>query len=413
VSEQWSISADWIVPVDAPPVRRGVLRMRDGVIEAVGAAEAVAPAPRHEALGAVAVLPGLINAHCHLELTGLRGRLPRNRPMVQWLFAMLEERRKGLDFVGGARRGAAELLAGGCTTVGDISHDNGVWRVLKPLEIRKVCFAEVLGIGPLAVGAMARLDASLDGIEPDERLRFGISPHAPYSTAESVYRKAIDLARSRGMRVTTHLAETPEERRFLQKGDGPLFRFLARLGLINLSVSAPGASPVAYAGRLGLLEEATILAHVHDADDADLDRLADGAADVAYCPGSAAFFARTGHRYDEMLGRGINVCLGTDSLASNDALDMLAEVRAVRAEGKVTAEAALRMGTVNGAHALGLADTVGALAAGLAADWIAVPCPAEVADPVEAVLTGAQPVTRVVIAARDVLPAGSALLVGR
>ncbi len=405
MSDAWSISADWIIPAGDPPLRRGVLRMRDGVIEAVGTAETVAPAARHEPLGAVAVLPGLVNAHCHLELTGLRGRLPRERPMPQWLFAMLNERRKGIDFAGGARRGAAELLAGGCTTVGDISHDNGAWRVLKPLPIRKVCFAEVIGIGPLAAGAMGRLQESLEGIEPDERLSFGISPHAPYSTAENVYRRAVDLARKRGMRVTTHLAESPAERRFLQKGDGPLFRFLARLGLINLSVTAPGESPVTYAGRLGLLAAGTILAHVHDADDADLDLLAGGEADVAYCPGSAAFFARPGHRYDEMLGAGINVCLGTDSLASNDALNMLGELRTVHAEGKVTAETTLRMGTVNGARALGMADTVGALAPGLAADWIAVPCPAESADPVDAVLAGNQPVTRTVIAGEDVLPA--------
>ncbi len=406
MSGSWSISADWVVPVSSPAIRNGVVRMRDGLIEAVGPAGEIPPAEYHEALGSVAVLPGFINAHCHLELTDLRGRLPSRRPMPQWLFALIMQHRRGIDFAGGARRGAAELLASGCTAVGDVCHDNAVWPALVDSPLWKVCYAEVTGIGPKVDGAIDRLVASLAGCvddpDPTGKLRFGVSPHAPYSTDESVYRQAIELAQSRDLPVSTHLAETIDEAAFLKDCSGPLFEFLARLGLINQSVRAPGLTPVGYAASLGLLEMATVLAHVHYVTDAELDLLAGGRAHVAYCPRSTAFFGRSGHRYAEMLDRGVNVCLGTDSLASNASLDMLAEMRTIWADGRVSAETVIRMATLNGARALGLADRIGALAAGLAADWVALPCPGDCSDPSEAVLAIAEPAGRVVIAGRDV-----------
>lgn len=400
----WSVSADWIVPVAGPPVRDAVLRMRKGRIEAVGPSAEVLPAKHHESLGAAVVLPGLVNAHTHLELTDLRGRLPRGRPFTEWLLALLTERRRGIDFAGGTRRGARELLAGGCTTLGDISHDNGAWPVLKRSPQRKLCFAEVIGIGPLAVGAVPRLLKCLAHIEPDERLDFGVSPHAPYSTAERVYRLVVALARRRSMPITTHLAETPEENVFLRTGKGRFSHFLAQMGLIDRSAPVHNTTAIGLAERVGLLDLPAVLAHVHYVNDADLDLLAAGRASVVYCPRSSAFFGRSGHRYPEMLARGINVSVGTDSLASNDSLDMLAELRVVRAEDKLPGQAIIRMGTAAGARALGLAERIGTLAPTMSADWIAVPLSAETADPVEAVLTGTQQVSRVVIAGQDVTP---------
>lgn len=398
----WSVAARWVFPVAGPAIRDGVLRMRGGRIEAVGPRGQIAPAERHEELGAVAILPGLVNAHCHLELTGLRGRLPRRRPMAQWLFALMRAR-GGLDFAADAAAGARELLRSGCTTVGDISHDNGVWPALKTLPLRKVCFAEVLGIGPLAAGGMARLRKSLAGVEPGERLRFGVSPHAPYSTSERLYRQAVAVARREGMPLTTHLAETADERTFLLKGTGKLFDFLARMGMIGQSVAVHGAGPMEFARRVGLLDAAALLAHVNCIDDAELEALAASSAAVAYCPRSSDFFGRSGHRYAEMLDRGINVCLGTDSLASNDSLDMLAEMRRVWADGRVSAETVLSMATLNGAAALGLGGQIGSLEAGKAADWIALSLPPRAGRHVLAKLLDSQSaVVRVVIAGQDV-----------
>ncbi len=395
----WSISAEWIVRGDAPAVRRGVLRGRGGRIETVGPRGEVEPAAEHRSLGRAVVLPGLINAHTHLELTPLRGKLPARRPLAQWLFGVARKRPRGPEArAAGIRDGAVEALAAGTTTLADTCHDNFAWRVLKPSPLRKVCFAEVMGIGPLAPGAKAKLEAQLADLEPDRRLRFGIAPHAPYSVTPELYRDALAIARRRGWPVSTHLAETESERQFLRSGGGKLFEFLARLGLYDSSVEIAGAKPVVLAERLGLLEAGTLLGHCNYIDDEELELLAGSSASVAYCPRSAAFFGHTGHRYPEMLSAGVNVCLGTDSLASNTTLSILDEMRRLRRDARTSNAAILAMGTVNGARALGMDAEVGTLNAGKLADLAVVPLGDDAgAEPVEAVLTGEQTVAATMI----------------
>ena len=139
------------------------------------------------------ILPGLVNAHTHLELSHLRGKLPRRASMPRWLLALLRHRGSGDDRRKAVAAGAAEAIATGTTTLADISHDNSAWPVLRETPLRKVCFAEVLGVGPLARSAAARLARSLENLPPcDDRLMLGISPHAPYSTSPELYRHAMD-----------------------------------------------------------------------------------------------------------------------------------------------------------------------------------------------------------------------------
>ena len=370
--QSWSVSADWIVPVSAPPIRLGCMRGTGGRIDAVGPASEVKRAGNHIDLPGHAILPGFVNAHCHLELSGLRGKLPQNAPMPRWLLALIRNRPNASQQRQAVADGVTELLSTGTTTVGDISYNNAAAGVLAALPIRAMAFAEVTGIGPLAVGAMARLLERLKDPPQGPLLRTGISPHAPYSTAPSVYRRAVRLARRRGWPITTHLAETPGERDFLLHGGGGLLEVLAALGLTGSSLPAPGCGSIELARRLGLLEADCILAHVNYIADAELAMLAAGRASVAYCPRSSEFFGRSGHRYAEMLSAGVNVAIGTDSLASNWSLDMLAEMRAIRRQGGLDDASILRMATINGAAALGLAGQVGSLEAPKRADWTAV-----------------------------------------
>jgi len=150
VPDGWSISAEWIVPVASRPIRRGVLRGRGAVIEQVGPAGEVAPAKKHADLGRVAVLPGLVNAHTHLELTHLRGKLPQQRPMTQWLSVLIRQRPSPARQRQSVAGGVAEALATGTTTVADISFNHRSAAALAKTPIRAVAFAEVTGIGPLA-----------------------------------------------------------------------------------------------------------------------------------------------------------------------------------------------------------------------------------------------------------------------
>jgi len=401
-SETWSVSAEWIIPAQGSPIHRGLMQGRGVAIEFVGPASQAPSAQQHRWLGNAAILPGLVNAHTHLELTCLRGQLPERRPMAQWLFAMLHKRPGGRKLDASVAEGAAEALATGTTALSDICHNNSAWRTLKKSPLRKLCFAEVLGIGSMARRAMGKLKKNLRGIKGDEHLRFGVAPHAPYSTSEEVYRQAIALARERQWPVATHLAESEAERQFLLRGTGKFFDFLAYMGLIDLSVAVHNCTPLAFARRVGLLEGPCILAHVNYIDDDEFKVLAGSGASVAYCPRSNDFFARSGHRYAEMLTAGINVALGTDSLASNSSLDMLEEMRRVRLDGKVDNPTILRMATLNGAKALGWDDRIGSLVPGKQADWIAVELPDEAAHPLEAILTSKARVIETVIAGKTV-----------
>jgi len=398
----WSISAEWIVPGLGRPIRNGVMRARGGRIEAIGPLSEVPPTRRHRDLGEVAVLPGLINAHTHLELTHLKNKLPRRRPMPQWLFAVARRLPTGSAQDASVADGAEQSVEAGTTALADICHNHRAHHVLKVKPLRKLCLAELVGIGPLARGAMARLHSRLKGLRATARLRFGIAPHAPYSTSEELFRQAGELARKRNWPVATHLAETDIERQFLLRGSGRFFEFLARLGMIDSSVNTHRCKPVEFARRVGLFEGPCILAHVNYIDDEEMKILTSSGASVVYCPRSSDFFGRKGHRYPEMLAAGINVALGTDSLASNDSLSVLDEMRRVRRDARVGNDAILRMATLNGAAALGWDEQIGNLAPGKQADWIALELPRETHDPLETILTSPAEVRETVIAGKTV-----------
>jgi len=376
------------------------MRGRGAVIEAVGPESAVGPAPNHRELGELALLPGLVNAHTHLELTHLRGRLPARRPMPQWLYALKTHWPAVADTGGAVADGAAEALKTGTTALGDVCHDNRAWRVIKQTALRSVCYAEIMGIGPLAEGAFERLGKHIRGCRATTRLRFGLCPHSPYTTGEEVYRQTVALARRRRWPLATHLAETEGERQLLLHGSGKLLDFLLHMGLMNSSVQIPGCTPVDFAQRVGMFDGPATLLHCNFIDDRELKLLAKTSSSVVCCPGSNDFFGRSGHRYAEMLDAGINVAVGTDSLASNASLDMLAELQRLRAEGKVDNQTILKMGTMNGARALGCDDAIGTLEPGKQADWIAVRVPPDTSSPLEDILTGKARVVEVHVAGK-------------
>jgi len=399
---EWSISAEWILPGDGEPLRNAVMRGRGAVIEAVGELGRLAPTARHRDLGEVVVMPGLVNAHTQLELTGLAGRLPAGRPMPQWFFAMLRRRPTGPKQQAAVFDGVALALAAGTTALADTSHNHQSRTALAKTPIRKLCLAEVMGMGPTEAPAVERLAQRLVGSRQSARMKIGLAPHAPYSAGQSVYRRAVEIARSRNWPISTHLAQSEAERQYLLSGTGRFFKFLARMGLIDSSVPVHGVKPVEFARRAGLFDLRCILNHVNFIDDEELGILAGSGASVVYCPGASRFFGHAGHRYPEMIQAGINVAVGTDGLACNDSLSMLAEIRRLRQEGRVDNRTILRMATINGARAMGWDDKIGSLAPGKQADWIALPLPPDARDGLEAILTTESDVLQTVIAGRTV-----------
>ncbi len=326
--------------------------------------------------------PGFVNAHTHLDLSEI-GPRPHDPAggFVPWVEMVRAQRPATPDAIERAvQRGIALSLAGGVVAVGDILGAPGgrpttaALRTLADSPLRGVGFVEFFGIGTradAAIGMLGPLADELAGFNSRTggRFRAGLQPHAPNTVSLEVYRVCAHLAAARGLPVSTHLAETPEERRFIAEADGPQRAMLERLGIWDdreLAWIGRGRHPVEHlAPVLGGLDgpggHPFLLAHVNDADDAAIDTIADTGASVVYCPRASAYFGAPGafgpHRYREMLARGVNVCLGTDSIINLDTpgrISVLDDARLLFHRDGTPARELLAMMTTRGASALGL-----------------------------------------------------------
>lgn len=377
--------AEQVVPMRGEPLREAAVACRGEVIAQIGPAArmaAIYPDAVVDDLGRSILLPGLINAHCHLELSH-RTRGGQVGPFSDWIGEMADAARSAGPpaawVEAAARAGAVESLRAGVTCIGDIStHPHHSRQGIAPTSLRAVSYAELLGLGK----AQARLNAALaqaaDLPEPPGRIQPGLSPHAPYTVDEQGYRAALATAQRQGWPIATHLAESPEEAVFVSDAVGPFRDLWERLGQWSPEVAVgTGESPVHLASRIGLLgRPEVLLAHVNYVGDTDLALLSEGKASVVYCPQTHAWFGHPPHRMAEMLDRGINVCLGTDSRASSATLNLLDDLAIVRKNHPrdvVSTRSLWSLVTVRAARPLGLAGLVGQLAPGAYADMAAFP----------------------------------------
>ena len=391
-----------VAPMSAPPIRDGaVLVDGERVVRVADAATLARENPRAEQhdLGDALLLPGLVNAHTHLELSDMTA-VERRGSFAEWIMAVIRARQSmgamdGPAAAGAARQGAAESLAFGVTTVGDISKFADHTRpTLAASPLRVVSFGEVQAMAGrrelLGQRLATATDERWDGWADRNRLRVGVSPHAPYSVEPAGYRACLAWAERRGRPITTHLAETPDEATFLADHDGPLMQIWRALRDWRDDVPTFAGGPVRLAASLGLLDYPTLLAHVNYVDDAELDLLAGGRASVVWCPRTHAYFDHRPHRFREMLAwgaRGVNVCVGTDSRASSPDLNVADDLRLVRRQYRDVPAATLwEMVTTRAAAGLGVAGDVGSLATGGYADLVAFVDVGSDADPLEAAL---------------------------
>ncbi|MBI3909666.1 MAG: amidohydrolase family protein [Armatimonadetes bacterium] len=395
------LTAAWVLPVEGPPIREGAVVIEDGRLAWVGARSDVPSAfrrvPRRDFPRGL-LLPGLVNAHCHVQLIPISSGLCPGSEFVPWvrglIAAVAEWSSEEIDRT--TRAGLQEVAAAGITTV---AHVSAAPRLAPFLEspLRAVVFHEVLGFPEArAEGQLAVARAWLDGagrglVGQSGRVGIGIAAHAPYSVSASLLRGLVALARERDLPFSIHLAETREEATFLATGGGPFRDLLRERGGWDDAWSPPGMGPVAYAERLGLLDAHGLAVHLNYLEPGDLDRLRRGRLTACWCPGAHRWFGHPAHPAAAMLAAGIPLALGTDSLASNDALDLLREMRlAAATQPEVPPAAWLRAATLGGAEALGLAHEIGSLRPSKAADLTVVePFPEMEADPHRALLSEA------------------------
>jgi cytosine/adenosine deaminase-related metal-dependent hydrolase len=310
----------------------------------------------------VVLTPGLVDAHVHLDLGGARGTSPRGG-FGPWLRRIVRARSEldRAELEAAVRAGARALLETGTTALGDIDASGTSTRLAPELPQRAVIYMEVLDAwDPQRTRAALRRLRVHARVRPGARVRHGASPHAPY-TASAALLAGVERARA-GRPIAVHWAETPEEGRWLERGDGPLARWLP---------SSPRRPGLELLDEAGLLTPLTTLVHGNCPRASELELVARRKVSVVHCPGTHAYFARPPFPFWRYLGRGIPLALGTDSLASNTALDMRREMALCRrAFARLSPQVVFALATEGGARALGLAGA-GRLHAGAPADLVA------------------------------------------
>jgi 5-methylthioadenosine/S-adenosylhomocysteine deaminase len=359
-----TLSADWVVPVEGSPIRDGAVAIEDGLIAAVGPA---ADLGSDEHFGDAVILPGFVNAHSHLEYTMYAG-FGDGLSFAPWILIHIERKaRIGVSEMEAiARLGAVQCLQSGITTVADCSFSGAAATACADVGLRAIVYLEVFGrsadqlAGRFAENR-ARIEDSLS-----ERVRLGISPHAPYTCSPELYAACLKL----GLPLATHLNESADELQWLSEGRGPWEPLAGELP------PPLGESGIRALARHGLLSSRVTAAHCVKVDAEEIALLAEHDVAVVHCPRSNAFLGCGTAPLASLRAAGVRVGLGTDSPASTPSFDMFDEIRAAilaaRAREErpdaLTAADALELATLGAARALGLADEVGSIVPGKQAD---------------------------------------------
>jgi cytosine/adenosine deaminase-related metal-dependent hydrolase len=395
--------SSWVLPICRPPLQDGWVALTQGRIVACGSGEAP-PTIRTVDLGRVAIMPGLVNAHTHLELSWLRGRVPpskrgegdgarANAEMVGWVRRMLAARRTAtVDDPVGVAAGIAEARGAGTALVGDVTNTLATAPALSAARMSAVIFYELIGFNTadpdrMAADAMRRATA----VEK-ETVRGTIAPHAPYSVSPALFRAIAREVAERGAVTTVHVGESPEEMAFLRDGSGSWRQLLEELGAWTPAWSPPCCGPIEYLDRLGVLTERTLLVHATQLHDEELARAAGRGATIVTCPRSNAWIGVGRPPIERFYASGARVAVGTDSLASVGDLNVFSELAALRRLApSIPASELLDSATRAGADALGFGGQVGALAPGARAEIIAVDVPDGISDVEEYLVGGIVP----------------------
>ena len=380
--------AAWVLPIAGPPIRGGVVAVDGELIAAVGPHGGGAV----EDLGGVAILPGVVNAHTHLELSWMRGRVPPNASMPAWAASLMALRRtvspEPAEPIADAIR---EARRAGTSLVGDVTNTFATYEPLLDSELSAALFRELLGFSAADPDAVVRVaQDQIAALTPVAWLRPSLAPHAPYSVSPALMRA---IGRGNGDRpLSIHLGESAQEVQFLRDGTGEWRALLERLGVWNAAWTPPACGPVDYLDGFGLVNERLIAVHGVQFTDGELARLAAAAATVVTCPRSNRWTGAGAPPIERFYASGARVAIGTDSLASVADLNLFAELAEVRrlAPG-VPASRILASATLAGAQALGFASELGSIEPGKRADLLAVRLPAGCSDVEEYLLGGIEP----------------------
>jgi 5-methylthioadenosine/S-adenosylhomocysteine deaminase len=377
--------ATWVLPVALEPIRDGAVMVgTDGRIAAVGPSAAIEPPEGAEIveLGEAALLPGLVNVHAHPELSLFRGALEDLR-FRDWILRLVGTKRVAMtedDYLVAARWTMVEAIRSGMTTLAGTESSAAGAVAMREAGMRGVLYREVFGPDPAQVDeSMADLRAAVDLLRRDETelVRIGVSPHAPYTVSDRLFRAVAEYSLAEDLPMALHASESQAERDLVERGAGD---FAPGLQARGIDTPVRGRTTIEMLDRLGVLDARPLLIHCVTLDAEDILRIAEAGCAVAHCPVANAKLGHGIAPYSALLDAGVRVGLGTDSVGSNNRLDLLEEARiaSVVHRGQLSSHDILspadllRLCTLDGAAALGIEDRVGTLEPGKDADLCAV-----------------------------------------
>ncbi len=380
--------ADWVLPIVSGPIQDGAVAVAGENIRAVGTRTAIsAEFPDAEIINFhhTILLPGFVNCHCHLEYAVFRGLLD-NRSFGNWILDLIDLKRKiGYeDFVASSELGAAECTASGITTLGEAMSSGASFDAIRKAGLRSRVYQEVLGIDDHQLAeTLARLSARLDRLveQAGRLIEVGIFPHATYTVSPKLYSAVGEMAKEREMKVSTHLAESGTESKYIKSGTGVLALDLReKVGWDQASHEPFGVTPVKFLQQWNVYNRDFMAVHCVRVNPDDVAILAKNDVAIAHCPKSNAKLGCGIAPLPAFFQAGIRVGIGTDSAASSNIMDMFGEMRTAiflhrgynRSADVLSTEDCVQMATLSGARVMGMEDRIGSLEPGKQADIIAV-----------------------------------------
>jgi len=396
------VRARTVVTMDGPPIENGAVAISGNRIVDVGRFDDIKTrnAGNTLDLGEQVLLPGLINAHCHLDYTCLRGKIPPQESFTEWIRAINAEKATlaPKDHVASINKGFTEAKRFGTTTIANLTAFPDLIPQIQPL-IRTCWFAELIDIraperaNELVDSAIESLDKARPELvlsEAEGGASWGLAPHALFTASKDLFRRCGEIAQREHILLTTHLAESREEMEMFRHASGPLYEFLTSIGrpMDDCGSKTPLGLFLDLIGRDGSPNRPSaievnrhylpwIVAHLNELTESDFELLerSNSKFHVVHCPRSHNYFGHSSFAFDRLRSFGFNICLGTDSLASNESLSLFAEMCTFQKEfPSVSAEEIFQMVTVNPARALRYENALGQIRSGFGADLIAVPC---------------------------------------
>jgi aminodeoxyfutalosine deaminase len=368
------IRARLVVPMTGPPIENGSVKVEEGEVIEVGRFDQAAGASPGDVvdLGDQVLLPGLINAHCHLDYTCLRGKIEPQESFTDWIRA-INAAKAALtpsEYIRSINAGFTEAMKFGTTSL--VAFEAFPELIIRtPPPMRTWWMAELIDVNepdrPKQI-----VDVAMNFLtRPKDR---GLAPHAPYTASLELYRRCQEVGRQYDLRLSTHLAESREEFLMFREASGPLYEFMKDLGRDMRDCGQE--TPLEYFLQQIALDDRWLVAHLNELAESDFDLLAGSATKfhVVHCPRSHRYFVHSPFQLEKLRGLGFNLCLGTDSLASNRDLSLFGEMRELRRDHtELTPRDILEMVTINPARALERQSQLGEISPGARADLIALP----------------------------------------